>query len=331
VAGAPSEGEQDAQRLSLSSCSGTFDHALSDADCRASAKWHHRRTCRKVAPSGTLRGIAGEDTQRLHEDNRAAWNEAAQAYASRIDETVASLRAGCSNLHPLERANLHDLAEWCECAIHLQCASGRDTLSLWVEGAKRVVGIDISDRHIENARRMAAALAAPAIFYRSDVLDAPRELDGTADLVYSGRGALWWLHDINAWAAVVYRLLKPGGILHVLDDHPLSWLFDLDADQLVPSGYDYFSLEADSSRGWPTSYLTLDIADEQQSIKHERHWTLAQIHQALVDTDLIVERLGEHPESYWPAFPNLTDEVRSTIPNSFTIVSRKPGTDARPS
>ena len=175
---------------------------------------------------------------------------------------------------------------------------------------------------------MAAALAAPAIFYRSDLLDAPLELDGTADLVYSGRGALCWLHNIDARATVVYRLLKPGGILHVLDDHPVSWLFDPDADRLVPSGYDYFSSEVESSRGWPASYLSLDIADEQQSIKHERLWTLAQIHQALVDTGLIVERLGEHPESYWPSFLNLRDEVRRTIPNSFTIVARKPGTDA---
>src|SRR4051794_33019020 len=106
-------------------------------------------------------GIVG-DTHRLHEENRAAWNEAAQAYAGRIDETVAFLRAGSSSLHPLERANLSDLAEWCECTIHLQCASGRDTLSLWVEGARRVVGIDISDQHIENARRTAAAVGAPA-------------------------------------------------------------------------------------------------------------------------------------------------------------------------
>ena len=280
-----------------------------------------------AAPSGTLHGIV-DDTQRLHEENRAAWNEAAQAYAGRIDETVASLRAGCSSLHPLERANLHDLAEWCECAIHLQCASGHDTLSLWVEGARHVVGIDISDRHIENARRIAAALAAPATFYRCDLLDAPLELDGTADLVYSGRGALCWLHDIDAWATVVYRLLKPGGVIHVLDDHPVSWLFDADADRLVPSGYDYFSSEVESSRGWPASYLSLDIADEQQSIKHERLWTLAQIHQALVDAGLIVERLGEHPESYWPSFLNLRDEVRRTIPNSFTILARKPGTDA---
>ena len=264
-----------------------------------------------------------DDTQRFHEANRAAWNEAAQAYAERIDETVAFLRAGGSSLHALERANLRDLAEWCECAIHLQCASGRDTLSLWVEGARRVVGVDISDLHIENARRTAAALGAPATFYRSDVLDAPPELDGTADLVYSGRGALCWLHDIDAWATIVYRLLEPNGILHVLDDHPVSWLFDAEADRLAPSGFDYFTSEVESSRGWPSSYLSLDIAEDQQSLKHERLWTLAQIHQALVDAGLIVERLGEHPESYWPSFPNLADGVRRTFPNSFTIVARK--------
>ena len=114
--------------------------------------------------------------------------------------------------------------------------------------------MDISDVRIENARRTAAALAAPATFYRCDVLDTPSGLDGTADLVYTGRGALFWLHDLDAWAAVVSRLLVSGGTLHVLDDHPLSWLFDFDADRLVPSGCDYFSLEVDSSRGgWPAS------------------------------------------------------------------------------
>jgi len=48
---------------------------------------------------------------------------------------------GGSNLHPIERANLGDLRPWCRAAIHLQCASGRDTLSLWNEGAGRVVGV----------------------------------------------------------------------------------------------------------------------------------------------------------------------------------------------
>jgi hypothetical protein len=68
-----------------------------------------------------------------------------------LEDTLAFLRAGGSNLHPIERTNLGDLRAWCTTAIHLQCASGCDTLSLWNEGVTRVIGIDISDLHIANA------------------------------------------------------------------------------------------------------------------------------------------------------------------------------------
>jgi hypothetical protein len=43
-------------------------------------------------------------------------------------------------------------------------------------------------------------------------LETPSTLDGRTDLVYTGQRALCWLHDLNAWAAVVWRLLKPGGV-----------------------------------------------------------------------------------------------------------------------
>ena len=103
-----------------------------------------------------------------------------------------------SSLHPIERANLGDLRTWCGTAIHLQCASGRDTLSLWNEGVAEVIGVDIADVHIANAQRLSAALGAPATWYRCDVLETPSTLDGRADLVYTGQGALCWLHDLDA-------------------------------------------------------------------------------------------------------------------------------------
>jgi predicted O-methyltransferase YrrM len=88
--------------------------------------------------------------------------------------------------------------------VHLQCASGKDTLSLWIEGVEKVVGIDISDVHIANARRLSEAAGCRTVrWYRCDVLDTPQDLDGTADLVYSGRGAMFWVHDLDAWMAVV--------------------------------------------------------------------------------------------------------------------------------
>jgi SAM-dependent methyltransferase len=259
-----------------------------------------------------------------HAANRIGWNEGAAWYTAQLDETIAFLRNGGSNLHPIEQANLGDLRSWCASAIHLQCAAGLDTLSLWNEGVSQVVGVDIADVQIANARRLSDALNAPATWYCCDVLDTPHELDGTADLVYTGRGSLCWLHDLTAWAAVVYRLLKPGGIFHVLDDHPVSWLFDQDATTLVASGLDYFE-HSEVSQGWPTSYIgDLNRPVEQHARKYERLWPLASIFQALTVAGLIVDYLGEHPEHYWNAFPNMEPHLAHRIPQTFSLRAHRP-------
>ena len=259
-----------------------------------------------------------------HEANRASWNEAAAHYLTKVEETIAFLRAGGSNLHPIERAMLGDLRAF-GTAIHLMCASGQDTLSLWNEGVGRVIGVDISDAHIANARRTSEALGAPAAWYRSDVLETPPELDGTADLVYTGRGAICWLHDLERWAAVVRRLLRPGGVLSLFDDHPATWLFDTDAESYVHSGADYFA-HAESSQGWPDTYIgDLAVPVERQSEKFERLWPLGAVFGALRRAGLAVEHLGEHPESYWDGFPHLRSELRGKIPMTFSLLARRPG------
>lgn len=257
-----------------------------------------------------------------HEANRASWNEAAARYTEEIEATIAFLRAGGSNLHPLERAMLGDLRVF-GTAIHLMCASGRDTLSLWNEGVGRVIGVDISDLHIANARRTSEALGAPAAWHRSDVLEAPAELDGTADLVYTGRGAIGWLHDLEGWAAVVRRLLRPGGVLSLFDDHPATWLFDTEAAGYVATGVDYFA-HAESSQGWGPTYIgDLGVPVERLSPKFERLWTLGAIFGALRGAGLAVEHLGEHPETYWNGFPNLAPALRGKIPMTFSLLARR--------
>ena len=261
----------------------------------------------------------GAEVRARHAANRLAWNEAAEHYTRHLDAAVARLRAKQGTLHPIEQRNLGDLGAWCATAIHLQCASGEDTLSLWLAGAKRVVGVDISDVHIANARRLTDVLNAPATWHCCDILDAPAALDGTADLVYTGRGALCWLHDLAGWAAVIHRLLRPGGVFHVLDDHPVSWLFTMEADRLVPSGLPYFG-HAESSVGWPTTY----IDGPATAVKHERSWTIAEVFGALTGAGLVVTHLGEHAEPYWDNFPNLAAEVRAGLPLTFSMMARRP-------
>lgn len=265
-----------------------------------------------------------DEVNQRHESNRKSWNEAAIRYTEEVENTIHFIRTGQSNLHPIERANLGDLSGWCNKAIHLQCASGRDTLSLWVEGVKQVVGVDISDAHIANAIRLTEALNAPASWFRCDILDTPHELDGTADLVYTGRGAITWLHDLEAWANVVHRLLKPGGVFHILDDHPASWLFDPSAESLVPSNINYFA-HSEVSKGWGSNYIG-DLGNplEKMASKYERLWPISTIFHALTNTGLIIEKLGEHPESYWDYFPNIKPGFQGLIPLTFSIKARKP-------
>src|SRR5205085_11501818 len=96
------------------------------------------------------------DPRAMHAANRAAWDEAAERYEGWFDEAVALIRSGGSNLFPVEHDLLGDLRRGrggagIRRAIHLQCAGGRDTLSLWNAGAAEVVGVDASPRMLDLA------------------------------------------------------------------------------------------------------------------------------------------------------------------------------------
>ena len=264
------------------------------------------------------------DVRKRHESNRSGWNEgAAHGYTPEIDATIQFIREGKSDLHPVERTYLAPYLPGCPLAIHLQCASGRDTLSLLNEGVQRVIGVDISDVQIDNARRISTALNAPAAWYRCDILDTPAELDGTADLVYTGQGALNWIQDLDGWAGVVARLLKPGGVVSVFDDHPITWLFEAEAETYLYSGVDYFS-HCESGAGWPEAYIgDIGIPVEQQSRTYECLWPVSSIFQALTRAGLNVIHFGEHPEPYWDKFPHLKPELRGRIPETFSLLARK--------
>jgi SAM-dependent methyltransferase len=268
-----------------------------------------------------------DTTSELHESNRAAWNEGALRYAEEVESDIAFLREGGTNFCPPEFPYLENLGQWCERAIHLQCAGGRDTLSLWNMGAKEVVGVDISDTMIDCARCKSEALNAPASWYRSDVLQTPQELNGTANLVYTGRGALCWIMDIRAWAAVPARLLKPGGALYIFDGHPLCWVWDAEADHYkLDARYgDYFSTQIEPDQGWSPTYIgDIGIPPEQQATKYERQWTLGQIINAVIDAGLRIERVEEHPDTYWNQFPHFLPELIGCLPNTFSLLARKP-------
>ncbi|MFL5680979.1 MAG: class I SAM-dependent methyltransferase [Chloroflexota bacterium] len=265
------------------------------------------------------------DVAAMHAATRQAWDEAAERYERWLDEAIELIRGGGSNLFDVERELIGDLHGRCRRAIHLQCAGGRDTLSLWNLGADEVIGVDFSPRMLELAARLTAATGAPARWVLADVLDTPHELDGTADLVYTGRGSLIWLQDLDAWAAVVARLLAPSGRFVLFEGHPVEWLFALDDDgRWVATDYDYFA-GPEASRGWAPAYIDrLSIPDAEQSWKFARAWTLGEVITALLGAGLRLERVAEHPTDWWGGHAAVRDDERGRIPLSFSIVASAP-------
>ena len=261
-----------------------------------------------------------------HQETGAAWNVTAAIYERDEEGDIALLRSGGNRLLAPELRILESLSAGCGRAIHLQCAGGTDTLSLWQLGAAEVVGVDISEKMIAVARRKTAALGAPASWYCCDVLDTPHALDGTADLVYTGKGALPWMMDIQAWADVVARLLKPNGKVYIFEGHPLDWVWDMEATtyQLSSQTGDYFSGTVATDRGWPIySNPILDHAEREKLHVHERQWTLGAIMNSLVAAGLRLEHFEEYPDLFWNQFPNLQVDLSARLPHTFSLLMRK--------
>jgi SAM-dependent methyltransferase len=278
------------------------------------------------SPSHVRPATPGErtDVRSMHDSNRAAWDEAAERYEGWFDEAVALIRSGGVNLFGAEVELIGDLNGTCGRAIHLQCAGGRDSLSLWNLGAAEVVGVDFSPRMLDLAQRLTAATGAPATWILSDVLDTPATLDGTADLVYTGRGSLIWLQDLDAWAGVIARLLSPAGRFVLFEGHPAEWLFDADeTGRWIATDYDYFG-GPEASKGWAPEYIDrLSIDDDEQSWKFARAWTLGEIITALVRADLHLEAVAEYPIDWWGGHDDVRPQDRGRIPLSFSVTGRR--------
>ncbi|KGM35966.1 class I SAM-dependent methyltransferase [Inquilinus limosus] len=261
--------------------------------------------------------------------NRALWNERVATHLRSAFYNVDGFRRGETDLGPIEAAEIGDIAGLR--VAHLQCHFGMDTMYLARRGAQ-VTGLDFAADAIAAARMLAAETGSSATFVEGDVLEAPRLLgEGLYDLVFTSWGTIIWLPDIVRWAQAVAALLKPGGRLYFLDDHPMTRALDQAGPTapIVPT-YGYFGgapVESDAQGSY---------ADRDAVFTHTRsvEWShpLGAIIGALTAAGLRLTALREHDAAAWQMWPCLVQGSdglwrmptdRPSLPLSLTIEAVK--------
>jgi SAM-dependent methyltransferase len=258
------------------------------------------------------------DNEEAIEENLGSWDELANVHAQgsgagfyRIEQWLA----GETKLAPWEIEEVGPVSG--KSLLHLQCHIGTDTLSWSREGA-RVTGLDYSPSAIMEAERFAGMVGAhDARFVVSRVRDAVESLDGEEfDVVYTGRGALCWLPDIEQWASVCGSLVKQGGILYLEESTPMLNAMEpmaTEGGSVLGLRYDLFNTEAvsESNEG---SYADPDYPIERRT--HCWEYRYDTIINALIANGFRIDLLNERDELFFDPFPEMLVESR---PNYWTF------------
>ncbi|SDP56515.1 Methyltransferase domain-containing protein [Actinopolyspora xinjiangensis] len=271
--------------------------------------------------------ISFEDKYRA---NRISWDASAPLHAASSFYDLEGIVAGNQPLADFEWEALGDLRG--RDVVHLQCHIGSDTVALARAGAD-VTGLDFSPRSVEVAEELAVRCGQRMEFVTADVHEAAEVLGWARfDVVYTGKGSLGWLPDLDAWARVVAELLRPGGVLCLVEFHPvLGAAADEQPD--VHSGlwldYDYHH-SAVHSHGEVT--YTGDAMPEGNETFEWAHGLGGTIN-ALIGAGMRVEALHEHESSPWLPWPGGVRDAywfrlppgAPRLPMLFTLRASLPG------
>lgn len=231
--------------------------------------------------------------------NQQSWNNRLESHLASDFYNVNGFLEGNSSLNEIELELFGDVKG--KRILHLQCHFGQDTISLARLGAS-CVGVDLSDKAIQSAVELSAQTQADAQFICCNIYDLPEHLDEQFDLVYTSYGVIGWLPDMDKWAAIVSRFLKPNGRFIFVEFHPVVWMFDDDFQKIT---YNYFNAGAiiETEEG--------TYADREATIQQEYvtwNHSIGEVVNSLINNNLELKSLQEFDYSPYNCF-NETIEI----------------------
>jgi len=268
------------------------------------------------------------DHGKAEQTNLKLWDEIAPVHY-RAYEEVDVLRRGGIALDSSEIEELGDVTG--KRLLHLQCHIGTDTLS-WARLGAHVTGVDFSPESLDCARKLQQELGLDGRFILSNVYDLPGKLRETFDIVYTSRGVLCWLRDLDAWAGIVARYLKPGGTFYIMETHPMAGCFEYSKSKGFYLAYPYYHSSEPMCWDAPEG----DYADESyipSQPSYEWQWTVSDIINSLQAAGLQLEHIQESDRLFFKMFAHMVQgddgwyrlpEHNDKVPLLLVLRARKP-------
>ncbi len=228
--------------------------------------------------------------------NKELWNQRTMVHKDSSFYDVEGFKKGKSVLTPIELNELGDVKG--KTMLHMQCHFGLDSLD-WARRGAKVTGVDLSDAAINEAKKLSVETGLDAEFICCNVYDLEKHLDRQFDIVFTSYGTIGWLPDLNEWARIITRYLKPGGIFYFAEFHPVIWMFD---DEFTHIKYYYDNREIIETESIGT------YTDRNAPIKTSEYgWnhSISEVLNALLGQGLRLTMFNEHMFSPYPCFSNI--------------------------
>jgi len=222
--------------------------------------------------------------------NKEAWDRRTQVHVQSEFYDVDGFLKGKSSLNEIELNEVGQVKG--KSLLHLQCHFGLDTLS-WARLGAHVTGVDFSTEAIEQANSMAVKLGINAEFFCDDIYHFGVSNTRQFDIVYTSYGVLYWLPDLDRWAATVADALKPGGQFNLVEFHACN-------DFL--SGISYFPANTPDIEEAGT--YTENCSGEKSTLVTWPH-SLSEVINALIKAGIDIESFNESPFSPYNCFEGL--------------------------
>ncbi len=256
--------------------------------------------------------------------NKKLWNDKVPVHLGSELYMLEEFLKGSSSLCPVVTQQLGDIKG--KSILHLQCHFGQDSLSMARMGAK-VTGVDFSEEAIKKAKDLNEQLNLDATFVEANVLELEKQLEGQFDIVFTSFGTIVWLPDLNKWANIINRFLKPGGQFIFVEFHPTINSLDWDTGSF---DYNYFNSGEPYHETVNGTY-----ADMDSDLKGEEYFwqhSFGEIFNALLGQGLSLQSFEEYPFSSYDVFGEMKKidnwkyvyaKMQASFPHMFSMKMKK--------